>query len=88
MKLLAVSSRGSKKDFVDIKQILKILGKVSLSELITQKFPQSDIEFVHILRSLSYYDVAEKEPDPKMLVEWDWGETKKYFDRLVKNINL
>lgn len=76
MKIDAISSRGSKKDFIDLYFLLE---KYNLSELIIffeQKY--SDIKFnkMHIFKSLIYFDDAEDEPMPIMIKEVKWEEVK------------
>ena len=41
---------------------------------------------VHILKSISYFDDAEDDPMPKMLVDLNWKEVKSFFEKEVKNI--
>lgn len=40
----------------------------------------------HILKSLVYFEDAEKEPMPKMLVEVSWNEIKKFFKEEIKKL--
>ncbi|RIH63250.1 hypothetical protein D1164_20575 [Mariniphaga sediminis] len=75
MKLSAITGRGSKKDFIDLHFILE---RYTLGELITfykQKYSNGSI--FQVLRSLAYFDDAEEEPMPRMLVNTDWEEVKK-----------
>jgi hypothetical protein len=82
MKLIAVSGRGSRKDFVDLYTILR--GGSPLQEyfdLIPKRYGSGRTNSYHILKSLTYFDDAEREPMPKMLEPFDWGECKKFFIR-------
>jgi len=86
MKIDAISSRGSKKDFIDLYFLLE---KYSLSELITffeRKY--SDISFnkMHILKSLVYFDDAENEPLPIMIKEIKWKEVKEKIIKETKKL--
>ncbi len=79
MKLVAVAQRGSKKDFIDIYH----LGRAGMTvrELMTalnQKMPGVEHNPIHILRSLAYFEDAEAEPDPEMLVGYEWGIVREY----------
>lgn len=79
MKLIAAAQRGTRKDFID----LYYLGAVgySVRELLAslpRKMPPVEINPVHILRSLAYFDDAEAEPDPIMLVDYDWCAVREY----------
>lgn len=77
MKIDAVSSRGSRKDFVDI---YFLLGKYSLSELIgffEKKYADIKYNKLHILKSLTFFEDAEGEPMPAMIKPMNWNEAKK-----------
>ena len=77
MKIDAVSSRGSKKDFVDIYFLLE---KYSLPELIgffEKRYESIKYNKLHILKSLTYFEDAETEPMPIMIKNAAWGEIKK-----------
>jgi predicted nucleotidyltransferase component of viral defense system len=84
MKLNAIAGRGSKKDFVDVYQLL---NDFSLSEMLTfyaQKYPNGS-EFM-VLKSLLYFDDAEIEPDPIMLIPATWSQVKERILLEVKGI--
>ena len=79
MKLVAVAQRGSKKDFIDIHQLGQ--AGISVRELLralNRKMPGVEHNPVHVLRSLAYFEDAEAEPDPIMLVGYDWGVVREY----------
>ncbi len=81
MKLDAVSSRGSKKDFIDIYFLLQ---KYSLNELLSifqKKFSEIEYNKIHLLKSLAYFDDAENEPMPKMIKKIDWEKIKKFITK-------
>ncbi|MEK9151396.1 MAG: nucleotidyl transferase AbiEii/AbiGii toxin family protein [Patescibacteria group bacterium] len=76
MKIDAVSSRGSKKDFIDIYFLLE---KYTLSELLSffeQKYSSIEYNRLHLLKSLAYFDDAEEDVMPKMLKDVSWGAVK------------
>ena len=84
MKLNAIAGRGSKKDFMDVYQLL---NDFSLSEMLTfysQKYPNGS-EFM-VLKSLLYFDDAEIEPDPIMLIPITWSQVKERILHEVKEI--
>ena len=89
MKLVAVSSRGSKKDFVDLYTILR--GELTLQtcfELLPEKYPSGRANSYHILKSLTYFSEAEQEPMPRTLEPFDWEECKAFFIREAHAIVL
>jgi predicted nucleotidyltransferase component of viral defense system len=70
MKLDAVSSRGTKRDFIDIYFLAqKKLKLVKMFELFQKKFKNVKHNLVHIKKSLTYFADAENEPMPRMLQE-------------------
>ena len=77
MKLDAVSSRGSKKDFIDIYFLLEKYSLSELLEIFEKKFAAIKFNKIHILKSLSYFEDAESEPMPIMLKPVLWEEVKK-----------
>jgi hypothetical protein len=83
-KLSAVTNRGTKKDFYDIYFLLQ---KFSTEEILTffqQKY-QMDIAFYH-LKSLTYFDDAEFEPNPDMLIDVSWETVKKEIRLKVQEL--
>lgn len=83
MKLSAVASRGTRKDFYDIYYILQ---KFSLSEVFAfmkQKYP--DLNQLQVLMSLTYFDDAENGLDPVMLKKIEWESVKKFLAEEARN---
>lgn len=80
MKLVALSHRGSAKDFVDLYELANYgLAMDQLIDYLPRKFLEAKLNYYHIIKSLSYFDDAENEPLPKMLIDLDWQALKKYF---------
>ena len=89
MKLAAISGRGSRKDFVDLYTILR--GDLSLEECfcwLPDKYGDGRFNTYHILKSLTYFDDADREPMPQMLEPFDWEKSKAYFVREAHAIVL
>lgn len=85
MKLEAIAGRGSKKDFIDL---YFLLGVFSLEEMIgfwRKKYPQFS-EF-GMLKSITYFEDAEKEEAPDIFFEFNWESCKNRirteFDKLT-----
>ena len=77
MKIDAVSSRGSKKDFIDLYFLLE---KYSLSELFSffeRKYSHIEYNRLHLLKSLAYFDDADEDVMPKMLKAISWDAVKE-----------
>lgn len=83
MKIDAASSRGSKKDFIDLYFLLEKYSLVELIVFFEKKF--SDIKYnkLHILKSLVYFSDAEAEPMPMMLKEVSWQKIKEKISQEV-----
>jgi len=88
MKISAISSRGSKKDFIDLFFICQ--QKISLEEILElfeKKYKSVNYNMTHILKSLFYFNDAEKEPMPKMLISTGWEEVKDFFKKTIIKYN-
>jgi len=79
MKLSALASRGSRRDFVDLYVVTRDYGISQILELFRQKFATANYNVLHVWKSLTYFADAEKEPMPDMLVSISWDEVKEYF---------
>ncbi len=89
MKLVAISNRGSRKDFVDLYTILRHeYSLLDYFELLPRKYGSSRMNTYHILKSLTYFSDAENEPMPRMLEPFDWNECKAFFARAAHAIVL
>lgn len=89
MKLAAISGRGSRKDFVDLHTILR--DRPTLKEYLEwlpRKYGASRINIYHVAKSLAYFDDAENEPMPRMLVPFRWNDCKSFFKREAHAIIL
>ena len=87
MKIAAISERGTKRDFVDLYFILQ---KITLNEVFNfydRKYQKLSSNSVHIKKSLVYFEDAEKDPTPKMIIPVSWGKVKTFFKKEIKNIN-
>jgi hypothetical protein len=82
MKLVAISQRGAKKDFIDIYALSR--SQLSLDEMLAgfrQKYSVGDVS--RVLYSLTYFSDAEEEPSPLMLWNDDWSQIKTSIEKWV-----
>ena len=89
MKLAAISGRGNRKDFIDLYTVLR--GGLSLEQSfqwLPLKYGEGRVNIYHVLKSLTYFEDAEREPMPQMLEPFDWAECKKFFVREAHAIVL
>ena len=81
MKLDALASRGTKRDFIDLYCIAKHLPLIDLLALFQEKYASVHYNLLHIKKSLVYFEDAEGDPLPDMRVPIEWKEVKEFFER-------
>jgi len=79
MKMSAIASRGAKRDFVDLYICAELYGLKEILRLFDRKYAQTHLSRIHILKSLTFFADAEKDPMPHMLVTLEWDTVKKFF---------
>lgn len=88
MKIGAISSRGTKRDFVDLYFLIK--HGFSLRQILgfyDKKYRNLASLYPHILKSLVYFEDADNdEIKLKMIMPYKWQEVKDYFLQLVPKI--
>lgn len=82
MKLLAVTQRGTKKDFVDVHALSRRMPLARMLECYQRRFGVTDTS--RILAGLCFFDDAEAEPMPVMLVPLDWETVKRGLRTMVR----
>ncbi len=88
MKISAIASRGSKKDFVDLYCILQ--DGYSLADVFLffrKKFAGIYVDEYHIMRSLLYFEDAEREEMPEMKAPLQWGHIKLFIQGEVEKLS-
>jgi hypothetical protein len=81
MKLAAITGRGSKKDFIDLYFLLQKFSLKELSGFYNEKY--SDGSLFLVLKSLAYFDDAEKDISPKMLINTPWSQVKSHISNIL-----
>ncbi len=82
MKIAAIADRGTKRDFIDLYFILAVEKLLTLSDalkLYDRKFKTLKQNKVHILKSLVYFEDAEKDEMPRMIRPVNWERVKEFF---------
>ena len=87
-KVKTISQRGSKKDFLDVYFAIGS-SRLSIEEVVAlfrRRFESTKLNLYHTLRSLTYFEDADKEPDPVPSEghSFHWGEVKSFFLKNVK----
>ena len=84
MKLLAIAQRGSRKDFVDVYELLQ--SGVVLRGMLEDFREKFKTDSISALRGLTYFDDAETEPMPDMLKPLDWRELRAALGQAVMEV--
>lgn len=83
MKLNAIAGRGSKKDFIDL---YFLLNEFSLREILSfyeEKFSDGSVFMVQ--KSLTYFEDADFQLQPKMFLDFNWETCKqKIIEEVLK----
>jgi Nucleotidyl transferase AbiEii toxin, Type IV TA system len=80
MKLAALSGRGSRKDFVDLYVYAREIASLDqVFDRFREKYRGVTVDPYHLLRSLTFFDDAEVEAMPELLVEIEWDDVRSYF---------
>jgi len=80
MKIAAVMDRGTKRDFVDLYELIhKGISMEDMFVLYDKKYGALENNVFSILRSVDYFDDAEKGDMPQMLTPLSWEEVKQFF---------
>ena len=82
MKLAAITGRGTKKDFIDLNFLLQFY---TLEEMLGfYKLKYNDSSEILALKSLTYFEDADNEEDPRMLMSMNWGNVKELITLSIK----
>jgi hypothetical protein len=87
MKIVAVSQRGRKRDFLDL--YWHSTHREPLAEIIPRvlrQYPGGEHSLAHFLKSLTYFADAEADPMPRLYFKATWPVVKRYFEREVPRI--
>jgi hypothetical protein len=81
----AVASRGSRRDFIDVFALIRSgIPLVRMLELYQQKYGVHDV--AHVLASLCYFDDAESETMPELLLPVSWDEVTSELGHSVRSV--
>lgn len=81
MKIIAISERGTKRDFIDLYFICKSIKIEKIFNLLSKKYKSVNYNSLHILKSLVYFDDAEDDPEPTMIKKINWEDVKRFFEK-------
>jgi len=90
MKVIAISQRGTKRDFIDLYFILQEIPFHKLANHMVRRFGKERVNPVHIGKSLVYFSDAESNPEPEYIKgkEVNWDRVEIFFRLHVKQFVL
>jgi hypothetical protein len=80
-KIAAIAGRGCRRDFVDLYAIAQPHTLARLLDLFKKKYVQVNYNVIHVLKSLTYFVDAEKEPMPDIRTSLSWDQVTEFFRR-------
>lgn len=88
MKIDAIATRGYKRDFIDLYFISEKIPLKGSLRYYERKYRKLASNIIHIQKSLVYFQDAELEDMPRMLIKINWQAVKKFFETEVKKIAM
>ncbi len=86
MKMAAIINRGSKKDFIDLNELLKIFTLNQILDFYLQKFSDSSLFFA--LKSIIFFDDADEQEMPFMFHNTSWQTMKNNIKKALADYIL
>lgn len=86
MKLSAVASRGTKRDLIDLYVASAQFGLAEILAWFVQKYAQTGYSRLHLLKSLTYFADAGRDPLPHMLLPLAWEDVVSFFKKEVPTL--
>lgn len=89
MKIIAISQRGRKRDFLDLYWCAHNLEPLEKTiKRLKKQYPTVAYDYNHILKSLVYFKDAEIDPMPEINFKTSWKEAKNFFVREIPRITI
>ena len=60
---------------------------LSVIKKVETQYPNLKHNYHHLFKSLVYFEEAENEPEPEMLIDNDWEAIKSFFIQEVSKIS-
>ena len=82
MKVEAIGQRGTRRDFIDLYFICR--SRMALTEALEwhrRKFVGLNVNVVHLIKALAYFEDAEADPMPEMLRPVAWPDVRRFFEQ-------
>lgn len=90
MKIIAITQRGKRRDFVDLYFILQDIPCAKVGRALVRRYGPERINPVHIGKALVYFQDAEGDPDPLYCAgsRVAWEEIRSFFKSRVRQFVL
>ena len=86
MKLAAVNSRGTRRDFIDLYCLRDVVTLNRLLELAVIKYADRPSFLIVAARALAYFEDAEPQPMPRLLVTVEWTKVRAYCEAAARRL--
>jgi len=86
MKLAAINSRGTRRDFVDLYSLREAAPLNRLLDLAPLKYTDRPNFLAITARALSYFDDADQQPMPRMLAPVLWKDVRAYCEAAAREL--
>ncbi|MFN2224934.1 MAG: nucleotidyl transferase AbiEii/AbiGii toxin family protein [Anaerolineae bacterium] len=86
MKLAAINSRGTRRDFVDIYCLRETVALDRLLELAPAKYADRPSFLAIAIRALVYFQDAEQQPMPRLLRPVEWADVRAYCEAAARKM--
>lgn len=86
MKLAAINSRGTRRDFVDVYCLREVVTLDRLLELAALKYTDRPSFLPVAIRALAYFEDAEQQPMPRLLEPVQWSDVRAYCEAATRRL--
>lgn len=86
MKLAAINSRGTRRDFVDLYCLREVVALDRLLELAVVKYVDRPSFLAIATRALAYFEDAEQQPMPRLLTPVHWADVRVYCEAAARGL--
>jgi predicted nucleotidyltransferase component of viral defense system len=86
MKLAAINSRGTRRDFIDLYCLRDTVALDRLLELVPVKYADRPSFLAVTVRALAYFEDAEQQPMPRLLAKVRWEDVRAYCEDAARRL--
>ena len=82
MKIVAISQRGRKRDFIDLYWYVQHHAPlIEVVKKLKAQYPSVAHDYHHILKSLTFFEDAENDPPARLVEDVSWSTVKSFFEQ-------